>query len=171
MKMKFINRSGLGVVLTCLILSNCSPSESLLPEGANGRIVKVIDGDTIDVSMNGHTERVRLIGIDTPETKKPDTPIECFGPEASDRTTELLPIGTPVLVQRDVEARDPYGRLLGYVYRTSDRLFVNEDLIVNGYARPLSIAPNTAFTAQFADQSQLARSSRTGLWGECPPEP
>jgi hypothetical protein len=58
-------------------------------------------------------------------------------------------------VQRDVEARDPYGRLLGYVYRSSDRLFVNEDLIVNGYARPLSIAPNTAFTAQFADQSQL----------------
>ena len=66
MKMKFIIRSGLGVVLTCLILSNCSPSESPLPEGANGRIVKVIDGDTVDVSMNGRTERVRLIGIDTP---------------------------------------------------------------------------------------------------------
>ena len=121
--------------------------------------------------MNGRTERVRLIGIDTPETKKPNTPVECFGPEATDRIKELLPVGTPVLVQRDVEARDPYGRLLGYVYRSSDRLFVNEDLIVNGYARPLSIAPNTAFTAQFADQSQLARSSRAGLWGECPPEP
>ena len=171
MKMKFIIRSGLGVVLTCLILSNCSPGESPLPEGANGRIVKVIDGDTVDVSMNGRTERVRLIGIDTPETKKPNAPIECFGPEATNRINELLPVGTPVFVQRDIVARDPYGRLLGYVYRSSDRLFVNEDLIVNGYARPLSIAPNTAFTAQFADQSQLARSSRAGLWGECPPEP
>lgn len=171
MKMKFIIRPGLVVVLTCLVLSNCSPKKSPLPEGANGRIVKVIDGDTIDVLMNGRTERVRLIGIDTPETKKPNTPIECFGPEAADRTTDLLPIDTPVLVQRDIEARDPYGRLLGYVYRTSDRLFVNEDLIVNGYARPLSITPNTAFTTQFAGQSQLARTSRTGLWGECPPEP
>ena len=66
MKMKFIIRSGLGVVLTCLILSNCSSSSEPLPDGANGRIVKVVDGDTVDVSMNGHTERVRLIGIDTP---------------------------------------------------------------------------------------------------------
>lgn len=169
--MKFINRSGLVIVLTCLILSNCSSNDSPLPEGANGRIVKVIDGDTVDVSMNGHTERVRLIGIDTPETKKPNTPIQCFGPEASARTKELLPVGTPVLVQRDVEARDPYGRLLGYVYRTSDQLFVNEELIVNGFARPLSIAPNTAFASQFAGDAQLAQSTQKGLWGECPSEP
>jgi micrococcal nuclease len=150
-KTSFISRSGLAIVLTCLISSNCAPHESPLPDGANGRIVKVIDGDTVDVSISGRTERVRLIGIDTPETKKPNTPIQCFGPEASDHTKELLPIGTPVLVQRDVEARDPYGRLLGYIYRSSDQLFVNEELIVNGFARPLSIAPNTAFTSQFAE--------------------
>ncbi len=171
MGIKVINRSGLIAVLTCLILSNCSSSSPPLPDGANGRIVKVIDGDTVDVSMSGRTERVRLIGVDTPETKKPNTPIQCFGPEASKHTNELLPVGTPVLVQRDVEARDPYGRLLGYVYRTSDNLFVNQDLIVNGFARPLSIAPNTAFAGEFARLAQSAQNSKIGLWGECTSEP
>jgi len=171
MGIKVINRSGLIAVLTCLILSNCSSSSPALPDGANGRIVKVIDGDTVDVSMSGRTERVRLIGVDTPETKKPNTPIQCFGPEASKHISELLPVGTPVLVQRDVEARDPYGRLLGYVYRTSDNLFVNQDLIVNGFARPLSIAPNTAFAGEFATLAQTAQNSKIGLWGECASEP
>jgi micrococcal nuclease len=121
--------------------------------------------------MNGRTERVRLIGIDTPETKKPNTPVECFGPEATEHITELLPEDTPVLVQRDIEARDPYGRLLGYIYRTSDQLFVNQDLIVNGFARPLSIAPNTTFAREFATLAQSARESKIGLWGMCPSEP
>ena len=171
MGMNSISKSGLVAVLTCLILSNCSSSGEPLPDGANGRIVKVIDGDTVDVSMSGRTERVRLIGIDTPETKKPNTPIQCFGPEASKHINELLPVDTPVLVQRDVEARDPYGRLLGYVYRTSDNLFVNQDLIINGFARPLSIAPNTAFASEFATLAQTAQKSKIGLWGECASEP
>ena len=171
MGMNSISKSGLVAVLTCLILSNCSSSGEPLPDGANGRIVKVIDGDTVDVSMRGRTERVRLIGIDTPETKKPNTPIQCFGPEASKHINELLPVDTPVLVQRDVEARDPYGRLLGYVYRTSDNLFVNQDLIINGFARPLSIAPNTAFASEFATLAQTAQNSKIGLWGECASEP
>ena len=171
MGMNSISKSGLVAVLTCLILSNCSSSSPPLPDGANGRIVKVIDGDTVDVSMSGRTERVRLIGIDTPETKKPNTPIQCFGPEASKHINELLPVDTPVLVQRDVEARDPYGRLLGYVYRTSDNLFVNQDLIINGFARPLSIAPNTAFASEFATLAQTAQNSKIGLWGECASEP
>ena len=171
MGMNSISKSGLVAVLTCLILCNCSSSGEPLPDGANGRIVKVIDGDTVDVSMSGRTERVRLIGIDTPETKKPNTPIQCFGPEASKHINELLPVDTPVLVQRDVEARDPYGRLLGYVYRTSDNLFVNQDLIINGFARPLSIAPTTAFASEFATLAQTAQNSKIGLWGECASEP
>ena len=171
MGMNSISKSGLVAVLTCLILSNCSSSSPPLPDGANGRIVKVIDGDTVDVSMSGRTERVRLVGVDTPETKKPNTPIQCFGPEASKHINELLPVDTPVLVQRDVEARDPYGRLLGYVYRTSDNLFVNQDLIINGFARPLSIAPNTAFASEFATLAQTAQNSKIGLWGECASEP
>ena len=113
------------VVLACTFLGSCASSDSALPQGANARVVKVIDGDTVDVSVDGKVERVRLIGIDTPETKKPNTPIECYGPEASQRTAFLLPVGTPVILQRDAEARDHYGRLLGYIFRFSDNLFVN----------------------------------------------
>ena len=72
---------------------------------ANATVVRVVDGDTIDVTVDGTEERVRLIGIDTPETVKPNTPVECFGPEASAHTKELLPAGTPVYLERD--ARSP----------------------------------------------------------------
>jgi micrococcal nuclease len=72
---------------------------------ANAVVVEVIDGDTIDVEIDGTVERVRLIGIDTPETKRPNFPVECFGPEATEFTESLLPIGTPVRVERDVVGR------------------------------------------------------------------
>ncbi len=96
----------------------------------------VVDGDTIDVHIAGRTERVRLIGIDTPETKKPNTPVECYGPEASAYTTALLPVGTTVRIERDVVGRDDYGRLLGYVHRLDDGLFVNLDIIEQGLRQP-----------------------------------
>ena len=95
---------------------------------SNATVVRVIDGDTIDADIGGRDERVRLIGIDTPETKKPNTPIQCYGPEASDFTKHTLPAGTRILIVRDLEARDDYGRLLAYVYRSSDGLFVNLEL-------------------------------------------
>ena len=99
----------------------------------------VTDGDTITVSVDGTKEKVRLIGIDTPETKKPDTPVQCFGPEATRSPTSLLPEGTPLHLERDVEARDKYGRLLAYVYRSDDGLFVNLEIVAKGYARLLTI--------------------------------
>src|SRR5688572_18590708 len=101
---------------------------------ANAHVVRVVDGDTIDAEFDGRTERVRLIGIDTPETLRPDTPVECYGPEATATTTRLLPAGTPLVVVRDLEARDDYGRLLAYVYRAPDGLFVNLDLVEKGFA-------------------------------------
>jgi len=93
---------------------------------ANATVARVVDGDTIDVTVNGTEERVRLIGIDTPETVKPNTPVQCYGPEASEHTKELLPPGTPVYLERDLVARDDYGRLLSYVFR-NDGVFVNRD--------------------------------------------
>jgi micrococcal nuclease len=130
-------------------------------------VTHVVDGDTIDVRIVGRTERVRLIGIDTPETKKPNTPIECYGPEASAYTTTLLPVGTSVRIERDVVGRDDYGRLLGYVHRLDDGLFVNLDVIERGYARPLSIPPNTAFAAAFAAAAGAAERNDLGLWAAC----
>jgi micrococcal nuclease len=134
---------------------------------ANGTVVRVIDGDTVDIDFGGTKERVRLIGIDTPETKKPNTPIECFGPEASEYTHALLPEGTRVAVSRDAEARDDYGRLLVYVYRSADGLFVNLAIVAGGYARPLTIAPNDHFASRFVQAAHDAEAADTGLWGNC----
>jgi micrococcal nuclease len=130
-------------------------------------VLSVVDGDTLTVRIAGRTETVRLIGIDTPETVHPTKPVECFGPEASARTKELLPKGTRITVVRDAEARDRYGRLLLYVTRVSDGLFVNLDMIEGGFALPLSIEPNTVHERDFAEAAHRASTARLGLWGAC----
>ena len=107
-----------------LALAACSSSRAA-PTDGTATVVAVSDGDTIDVDFGGEVEPVRLLGIDTPETHHPTRPVECYGAEASARTAELLPEGTEVHLVRDVEARDRYGRLLAYVYRAEDDLFVN----------------------------------------------
>lgn len=134
---------------------------------ANAVLVRVIDGDTIDVTIAGSAERVRLIGIDTPETKKPNTPVQCFGPEASEFTHSLLPDGTALHLERDAEARDPYGRLLAYVYRVDDGMFVNMEIMLRGYARPLSIPPNINHADEFVAAARDAREANAGLWNGC----
>ena len=141
------------------------PAPVTLP--ANATLIRVVDGDTIDATVRGNDERIRLIGIDTPETKKPNTPIQCYGPEASAYTTSLLPVGTALYVERDLVARDDYGRLLAYVYRADDALFVNFEIIRNGYARLLTIPPNVAHEDDFEEGNKLARTADLGLWKGC----
>ena len=144
-----------------------------LADGSSGlaaTVTEVVDGDTVDLRLDGATERARLLGIDTPETVKRDAPVECFGPEASARTKALLPPGTAVVVQRDREPRDRYGRLLVYLWRRRDQLFVNGSLVSDGYARTLSIAPNTSRQADLAARSAAARAAGVGLWATCPPD-
>ena len=136
----------------------------------NAVVEHVVDGDTIDVRIDGHRERVRLIGINTPETKDPRKPVECYGPEASALTTMLLPPGTAVRLERDAEARDDYGRLLAYV-RRSDGLLVNLELARQGAAEVLSIRPNTAYADLIGTAVDEARRARRGLWGACPSAP
>jgi micrococcal nuclease len=130
-------------------------------------VLKVIDGDTVDIDIKGNTERVRLIGVNTPETKHPTKPIECFGPEASAYLTQLLPKGTHVRMERDIEARDRYGRMLLYLYRESDNLFINLDLVSHGYGTPMSIEPNTFHRNDFVHAAALAETTNVGLWKAC----
>jgi micrococcal nuclease len=147
--------------------SASAPAGPTGPLTPNATLVYVTDGDTIGVEIDGTEERIRMIGIDTPETKKPNTPVQCFGPEATAFTKSLLPEGTPLYIERDVEARDAYGRLLAYVYRTDDGTFVNLAIIAQGYARPLTIPPNVAHADEFVAASRQAEATDTGLWGGC----
>jgi micrococcal nuclease len=156
------------IVVLCalLVASGCAEASPPSQEG-RAKVVRVIDGDTLVLNVAGRDEHVRLIGIDTPETKKPDTPVECFGPEASARMAELLPVGASVRLERDVEPRDRFDRLLAYVYREPDGLFIERSLIDDGYAAPLTIAPNTAHRAELEDASAGARRRGAGLWAAC----
>jgi len=173
---KMTKTSGVIASFALLVgLTSCSGSSQLLlppQQQQSGQadlveIAHVIDGDTVDIDINGHTERVRLIGLNTPETKHPTKPIECFGPEASAYLTQLLPKGTDVRIERDVEARDRYGRRLLYVYRDSDNLFVNRDLIAHGYGTPMSIEPNTFHRNDFVRAASQAEAANVGLWKAC----
>jgi micrococcal nuclease len=130
-------------------------------------VVRVVDGDTIVVRLGGGEETVRLVGIDTPETVDPRRPVGCFGTEASRRTKALLPVGTRLRLERDVEARDRYGRVLAYVYRADDHTFVNLALAEEGFAEPLTIPPNVTHASRFAAAAAAARAAGRGLWGAC----
>jgi micrococcal nuclease len=153
------------IVLSSLSLVACSRAPSA--SSSVPTIAEVIDGDTVVVRASGHTETVRLIGVDTPETKHPTKPVQCFGPEASAFTKHVLPKGTAVRLERDREARDHFGRLLAYVYRADDGLFVNVELARRGYARALTIAPNDAHAHDVAAAIAEARSEGRGLWAAC----
>jgi micrococcal nuclease len=131
------------------------------------KVARVVDGDTIRVRLGGGEERVRLIGVDTPETHGPGGLRECFGQEATDRLGAWLPPGTEVRLVRDAEARDRYRRLLAYVYRRKDGLFVNLALAEHGFAAPLSIPPNITHQADFVAAAAAAREKSKGLWGRC----
>ena len=152
-------------------IAGCTGADADLGLGTGAATVThVVDGDTIDVQIGEREERVRLIGIDTPETKKPNSPIECFGPEASAFTASLLPIGTHVRIQRDLVGRDDYGRLLGYVYLDgTDDTFVNMEIIRQGYATPLTIEPNSTYARDFAQAATDAEAAGLGLWTACSP--
>jgi micrococcal nuclease len=154
--------------LTLLLLAACgggSSPASAAPGAAT--LVRVIDGDTIVAKVGGREEHVRLIGIDTPETKDPRRPVECFGKEASEHMVSLLPRGTPLRLVRDVETRDRFGRLLAYVYRQPDGLFVNLHMVKAGYAAVLTVPPNVAHVDEFVAAGAAAREAGLGLWGAC----
>jgi micrococcal nuclease len=129
-------------------------------------VVRVVDGDTIRVVQGGREEAVRYIGVDTPETVKPGSPVECFGKAASRANRELVE-GERVRLVEDVEARDRYGRRLAYVYRASDGLFVNAELVRRGFATALTVPPNVTHADQFARLAGRARRAGRGLWSAC----
>lgn len=131
-----------------------------------GRVVDIVDGDTIKVLLDqdGKTYTVRYIGMDTPENT---SQIEYFGPEATAKNAELV-YGTSVTLIKDVSETDPFGRLLRYVI-VGD-VFVNYELVAQGYANTASYPPDVACISTFQAVEQQASASKLGLWG-APPTP
>jgi micrococcal nuclease len=126
----------------------------------------VVDGDTIHVSVGGRRERVRYIGVDTPESRRPGTPVQCFARAAGAHNSRLVR-GRRVQLRTDVQERDRYGRLLAYVYRRPDGLFVNAELVRRGFATVLTIPPNVAHAAELLRLERGARRAGRGLWSAC----
>lgn len=163
-------RGALSALAGLLVLAGCTvPGRGRAAPEAPGRGVVTfpVDGDTVEVNLGDVVERVRLIGIDTPESVAQDRPVECFGPEAKARLAELLPEGTPVRLERDVEARDRYGRLLAYVFRAQDDLHVNLVLVEEGFAESKRYEPNVARQAELDRAESEARRAQRGLWPAC----
>lgn len=157
----------IAAVLIALNFSRCGSSgDHAEPSGPlTARVTHVVDGDTIDVTLaDGDEETVRYIGIDTPETVKPGTPVQCFGPRAHQLNQRLVGRRGVRLVF-DAERRDVYHRLLAYVY-TGGR-FVNAVLVRRGFARTLTIPPNDSHAGLFHRLARRAGRGGRGLWGTC----
>ena len=168
------------LAVAAVVLRPWEKDPGAAPAEAVVRVVRVVDGDTISVQLGGRDEYVRLIGVDTPETVKPDTPVQCFGERASHFTKRRL-TGRRVRLVFGAEPRDVYGRLLAYVYvaiptsstpqggkgRKRDERLFNAELARRGLARPLTIPPNDRFAPRFERLALGAARAGRGLWGAC----
>ena len=138
----------------------------LVTEDNTVLVTRVVDGDTIEVSLNGKKEMVRLIGIDAPETVDPRKTIECFGKEASEKTKEILN-GKIITLESDPTQgnRDKYGRLLRYVF--INELNINKLMISEGFAHEYTYQSNPyKYQSEFENAQKQAKKSRVGLWSE-----
>ncbi len=144
------------------------------PEGLTpAQVVRVVDGDTIDVLIGGQQFRLRYIGIDTPETVDPRRPVECYGREASQRNRQLVE-GKSVGLERDVSETDKFGRLLRYVWLdpstgSGQAQMVNATLVAEGFATAATFPPDVKYADTFSALEAEARAAGRGLWGDaCP---
>ncbi len=126
------------------------------------RVDRVVDGDTFVADIGGRRERVRVIGVDTPETVAPGRPVERYGKEASNFAKHML-TGVTVRLGGDVEPRDRYDRLLAYVW-LPDGTFWNALLAAEGYAQLITVPPNVTYVELFRHLVAEARSAQRGLW-------
>ena len=132
-------------------------SKGSIPAGIKAQVVNIIDGDTIEVRVDGKEHRVRYIGVDTPERDEP------YYREATTFNRQLVANQTVTLV-KDVSETDPYGRWLRYVY-LEDGVFVNAELVAQGYGRMVTFPPDVAQSDYLLTLQKKARSAELGLWG------
>jgi micrococcal nuclease len=153
--------SGSGAFLTQTPPS-VAPQLGCTPQRTAARVVRVIDGDTIEVEIDGRGYRLRYIGIDAPETVKENTPVEWMGPEASAANKALVQ-GKVVCLEKDVSNTDRYGRLLRHVF-LADGTFVSGEMVRQGYAQAITYPPDVKYQKLLRAMEQQARSEGKGLW-------
>lgn len=154
------------VLVSALSVVGCGGQTVSPPTAGSAVVTKVIDGDTIEVNIDGHIAVVRLLGVDAPETVHPNRPEQCFGRQAADRLGELLPVGTTVGLTKDTQAKDHFDRLLLYVY-LPDGLFVNQWLLDEGLAAVSIYEPNTHHRILLTRAAMTAERNDIGLWAVC----
>ncbi|WP_309866907.1 thermonuclease family protein [Desmospora profundinema] len=163
----------IGLVLVITGCASLDPGTGAVTDGIDrppeeelikAKVVRVIDGDTIVARVKEKEERIRFIGVDTPETVHPEKGEEPFGKEASDFTKTHLPAGGTIFLEMDAEERDHYGRLLAYIW-VEEELF-NASLLQEGLATTLTIPPNVKYRDEFRALEQESREKEVGLWGE-----
>lgn len=152
-----------GVVTHEILISSPSPhAVATAVSGVPVHVVRVIDGDTIEL---GNGERLRYIGIDTPEEIDPRKPVQCFAKEASERNKELVE-NKDIIFYKDILDRDRYGRLLGFVY-LPDGTFINKTLVSQGYAFAYPYKSDISKAKEFQHAQNFAREHDLGLWAAC----
>jgi micrococcal nuclease len=131
----------------------------------SGTVVRVVDGDTLIVSINNGDHTIRLLNVDTPETKDPNQPVECLGPQAADYLAEQLPPGTAVRLEFDAERHDRYGRTLAGVFAPNGTL-VNAEIAREGLGIPVQYGNNGKFLPPVEAAYEEARAAKTGLFSD-----
>ena len=164
------------VIQNADVLGDQSSTLPSIPAPATGSatqvrflVTKVVDGDTIEVKSEEQLFKVRLIGIDTPETVDPRRPIGCFGKNASAETKRLVE-GKEVTLTKDISDTDKYNRLLRYVFLPlsgGENLFVNDYLVRQGFAKSSTYPPDVKYNDRFVEAEKEARENLRGLWAEC----
>lgn len=162
----------LSLILVLVFLSSYLYSEQSIT------VVRIVDGDTLKINYKGQKESVRLIGIDTPESrvnkktkkdaKRSEQDIEtiiAMGKIATAYVEGLVKPGDTITIEFDVQERDRYGRLLGYVYLSNGKM-LNEEIVKAGYANVMTIPPNVKYKDKFLKEYKYARESKRGLWKE-----
>ncbi|KKQ29079.1 MAG: hypothetical protein A3H17_00045 [Candidatus Levybacteria bacterium RIFCSPLOWO2_12_FULL_37_14] len=163
-----LNNSGLnsGLKQNKIILPSPT-NKQIFSSKETVRVIRVVDGDTIEVNLNGKKETVRLIGIDSPEVLDERKPAQCFGKEASSKAKEILTGKTIILESDSTQGnRDEYGRLLRYVFLND--LNLNKFIISEGYAREYTFKDNPyRYQSDFIQAEKKARKNKMGLWLGC----
>lgn len=146
---------------------DAQPPATTIPVVDTDTVTRIVDGDTL-VTAN-HPEKIRLIGVDTPELHKPKTPVQCYAREAADHLAQLVPVGSAIRVTYDRTRRDRYGRTLAYIDNPGGDVGLEQ--VQGGYAVADYISPNRARRLAYDDAMKRARDAHVGMWSACSTQP